>query len=65
MADALKAVVFDIGRVLLDCRHLFAKLIDDPANVAAAAARRWQALEAELVARGLLARDEKTPAHRG
>jgi 2-haloacid dehalogenase len=35
MADAPKAVVFDIGRVLFDwnLRHLFAKLIDDPAQL--------------------------------
>jgi 2-haloacid dehalogenase len=35
MADAPKAIVFDIGRVLFDwnLRHLFAKLIDDPAQL--------------------------------
>jgi 2-haloacid dehalogenase len=46
---------------------------DSPANVAGAAARGWQAhlftdaaaLEAELVALGLLTSDEKTPARGG
>ena len=35
MADTPQAVVFDIGRVLFDwnLRHLFAKLIDDPAQL--------------------------------
>jgi len=35
MADVPKAVVFDIGRVLFDwdLRYLFAKLIDDPAQL--------------------------------
>ena len=35
MAEAPQAVVFDIGRVLFDwnLRHLFAKLIDDPAEL--------------------------------
>src|SRR5687768_12125308 len=35
MADAVAAVVFDVGRVLVqwDLRHLFAKLIDDPAEL--------------------------------
>ncbi len=35
MADAPKAVVFDIGRVLFDwdLRYLFAKLIDDPVQL--------------------------------
>jgi 2-haloacid dehalogenase len=35
MADAPQAVVFDIGRVLFDwnLRHLFTKLIDDPAQL--------------------------------
>ena len=35
MADAPKAVVFDVGRVLFgwDLRHLFARLIDDPAQL--------------------------------
>lgn len=35
MPDTPKAVVFDIGRVLFDwnLRHLFAKLIDDPAQL--------------------------------
>lgn len=35
MSDALEAVVFDIGRVLFDwnLRHLYAKLIADPAEL--------------------------------
>ena len=35
MADTPKAVVFDVGRVLFDwnLRYLFAKLIDDPAQL--------------------------------